>query len=313
MEKESNIINSILNEESVENETTSTITPEKTTSTLTHRKKTREQLARERRAARRLREAEESQNSDGNISSTTVTTDTADTTTTEQTIESTTASVKKTREQLARERRTQKLQQHGENRLDYVMGTRDTPEMTADEIAQKEAEKMAAMNQNGDPLDGVNNIIDKFEVIHNVWRILKKLAFVLLVLYAVSSFKGYRVKYIDGWSLAVVEKYNPDCEDANLITSPQYLLPENIALYAVNEKGKETLITASLIKAIKRNDGSLLYIAAPVGDHVHTFSVTQREFRSHHFYGFVKIRMNPVISFFFIQGITYLVKYLLFT
>lgn len=302
MEAESDIINNVLGEENAEVDTASVILTEKTeTSTLTRRKKTREQLARERRA-RRLKEAEEAQNTDGNASESS-----------SSDASEAAATPKKTKEQLARERRAQRLKDLGENRLDYVIGTRNTPEMTAEELAQKEAAEAAraARGQDGDPLDGMNNIFDKFDVIRNVYRILKRLVFVILVLYVLKSFKGYRLKYIDGWSLAIVEKYNPDDVNANIITSPQYLFPENIALYAVNEKGKEALMTTSLIKVVKRSDGSLLYIAAPVGDHTHTFSVTQREFKSKHFYGFVKVKMNPIISFFVIQGITSLIKFLI--
>lgn len=302
MEAESDIINNVLGEENAEVDTASVILAEKPeTSTLTRRKKTREQLARERRA-KRLKEAEEAQNAEGNASESS-----------SSDASETAAAPKKTKEQLARERRAQRLKNLGENRLDYVIGTRDTPEMTAEELAQKEAAEAAraARGQDGDPLDGMNNIIDKFDVIRNVYRILKRLAFVILVLYVLKSLQGYRLKYIDGWSLAIVEKYNPDDVNANIITSPQYLFPENIALYAVNEKGKEALMTTSLIKVVKRSDGSLLYIAAPVGDHTRTFSVTQREFKSKHFYGFVKVKMNPIIAFFVMQGITSLIKFLI--
>lgn len=302
METESNTIHN--HEETIpENENANVTLPEKTEPPA---------VIRRRRRVRRTREVEDVQPSE---ESTAEPPSTAEPAAEQKPAETTTVTTepKKTKEQLARERRMQRLKNQGENRLGYVMGIRETPEMTAEEIARKEAEeaaRAAAGNQNGDPLDGMNNMLDKFEVVRGAYRLLKKLVFVLLFLYVVRSLKGYRVKYIDGWSLAVVEKYDPNGSEATLYTSPQYLFPENLALYAVNEKGKEALITASLIKTIKRGDGSLLYIAAPVGDHTHTFSVTQREFRGHHFYGFVKVKMNPLVSFLVIQGITSLIKFL---
>lgn len=289
-------------------------TPESDTTNVTLPEKTETSTGvRRRRRVRRTRDVEDVQPSEDSTSeSASSSTEPAEQQVTEAAPVAT--EPRKTKEQLARERRAQRLRNQGENRLGYVMGTRDTPEMTPEEIARKEAEdaaRAAAANLNGNPLDGMNNMLDKFEVVRSVYRLLKKLVFVLLFLYIVKSLKGYRVKYVDGWSLAVVEKYDPSGPDATLYTSPQYLFPENIALYAVNEKGKEALITASLIKTIKRGDGSLLYIAAPVGDHTHTFSVTQREFRNHHFYGFVKVKMNPLVSFLVIQGVTSLVKFLI--
>ena len=188
--------------------------------------------------------------------------------------------------------------------------------MTEEEIAQREAAAAAAANaavngQENDPLNGIQSIFDKFSTVLSVYRLIKKLAFVLLVLYVVSSLKGYRLKYVDGWSLAVVEKFNPSDSTASLLASPHYLFPENIAMYATNGNKKETLITASLIQTVKKSDGAFLYIIAPVGDHTHTYSVTQREFMSHYLYGFVKVKMTPLVSFFVFQGITSLIKFLL--